>query len=82
MYKCIFFAVYTFFVGTADEKFKKVLQFPRGSGDFRRKIYKIFVVHFSFSVVTKNVKILLQARKGLNLELAHLYFLSVGEVIV
>ena len=45
-------------------------------------MYKIFFIHVSFSVATRNVSILLQTREVLNLELAHLYFLSVGEVIV
>ena len=66
------------------------LFFHRGSGELRRKMHNIYIyiyiyiyffffLHFSFSVATKKVKILLQAREVLNLELTHLYFLSVGE---
>ena len=46
-------------------------------------MYNIFFfLHFSFSVATKHVKILLKVREVLNLEIAHMYFLSVGEIIV
>ena len=52
MYNFTFFAVYTFFVGTADEKCKTVLHLSyRILGNFDEKC--IF-----FSVATKNVKIM------------------------
>ena len=73
MYKCTFFAVYTFFVGTADRKCKKKFYiFRGGSGELRQKMYNFLFLHFSFSVATKNKKkqktTLLQAREVLNLE--------------
>ena len=39
MYKFTFFAVYTFFVGTADEKYKEILTFFVGiPGNFDEKV--------------------------------------------
>ena len=55
MYKCTFFAVYTFFVGTEDEKMYKVTFFVGITGNFDEKCINYFLYMFRFLVATKNV---------------------------
>ena len=83
MHKLLFSQFIHFSSVLLTKNVKSFYIFHRGSEEvFDEKCIIYYFLHFSFSVATKYVKILLKVRGVLNLEIVHMYFLSVGEVIV